>query len=247
MEIIYIYSLCDPITNKIRYIGQTKNIKNRFYKHIYDAKLNGFKNKRCAWIKSLLNKNLKPILSIVDEVSIDNWMYWEKYWINEYKALGFDLVNSTDGGEGSYNRIVSKETKEKMSKIKKGKIPKNLELFKKSRIVDKIYQFDLNGILIKEWESESLASKELKINNIWYALNNKRKKAGNFIWKYKSHNFNIEDELNKKVIYQYDKDYNLIKEWDSITNANKKYRGVYYVIRGERKSAGGFFWKNKKI
>ena len=49
-----------------------------------------------------------------------------------------------------------------------------------------INQFDLNGVFIKQFKSQTEASKELNIQqaNINKCLNGLRNKAGNFIWKY---------------------------------------------------------------
>lgn len=57
----------------------------------------------------------------------------------------------------------------------------------KNRIKRAIYQYNVDGSFIKEWESASKASKETKINRaniIMCALGN-QKTAGNFKWAYK--------------------------------------------------------------
>ncbi len=48
-----------------------------------------------------------------------------------------------------------------------------------------ILQLDLDGNIIKEWESINLAKVTLKINGISNVLSKKRKSAGGFKWKYK--------------------------------------------------------------
>ena len=58
----------------------------------------------------------------------------------------------------------------------------------KQRLSKPVYQFDLDGNLIKEWISSSEAARELKISggHIREMANGseKRKKVGGFIWKY---------------------------------------------------------------
>jgi hypothetical protein len=51
----------------------------------------------------------------------------------------------------------------------------------------KINQYDLKGNFIKEWDSPTIASKNLIINrnNIYNALNGHSKSSGGFVWKYK--------------------------------------------------------------
>jgi len=48
----------------------------------------------------------------------------------------------------------------------------------------------------------------------------------------------------KKPILQYDKQGNFIKEWSSITEANKYISGdIGAAVRGKQKIAGGFIWQ----
>ena len=103
----FIYTLIDPFTNEIRYVGKSNNPKKRLYDHLslcYTTHTH--KNN---WIKSLLEKNTKPILDIIDEVSIDEWEFWEKYWIKKFKDDGENLTNYSKGGNGiskhGYNTI----------------------------------------------------------------------------------------------------------------------------------------------
>lgn len=48
----------------------------------------------------------------------------------------------------------------------------------------KVLQYDLNGNLIKEWNSIQKAQKCLNLNHIWDVCIGKRNKCGNYIWKY---------------------------------------------------------------
>lgn len=97
-NIVYIYVLEDPITKNIRYVGKTKNPKMRFHNHC--NKQHNVKSHKRNWINSLKNKGLKPIMSIIDEVSENDWHFWEKYWILQLKIWGCDLTNHTSGGDG---------------------------------------------------------------------------------------------------------------------------------------------------
>jgi len=123
---LYIYTLSCPKTKEIRYIGKTNSIKNRLQSHICYAK--NIKRKRryvCNWIVSLLNQDLKPIISIIEEVNVNNWVKREKYWIKHFKSLGFNLCNLTDGGESNDGYVYSEALKEVRRNAKLGnKIPK---------------------------------------------------------------------------------------------------------------------------
>src|SRR5579859_3860336 len=92
----YIYSLNDPVDNKPRYIGFTTNIAHRYYHHL-KQKLPTHKGR---WINSLLKQKLNPILEIIEEVPLNEWRFWETFYICLYKSWGFDLTNGDYGGEG---------------------------------------------------------------------------------------------------------------------------------------------------
>lgn len=89
---IYIYSLSDPNTNEIRYIGKTGNIKNRYNSHLSASR--HLKTHLGSWIKSLLAKNILPIINIIEECTLDNWEKREIYHISQYT----NLVNHSKGG-----------------------------------------------------------------------------------------------------------------------------------------------------
>jgi group I intron endonuclease len=81
------------------------------------------------------------------------------------------------GNKNRLNKPHTQETKDKISKTKKGTIPHNIK---------KIKQFTKDGEFIKEWESSAQAGRELKMSqgNISMVANNKRKSAGGFLWKW---------------------------------------------------------------
>lgn len=111
---IYIYTLTDPITKDIKYVGKTKNLNYRFKKHINESKKKRtYKEK---WIDSLIIIGLLPIMDILDIVNEADWCFYEMYWISQIKTWGFNLTNGTSGGEGSdgfKGKKHSDETKEK--------------------------------------------------------------------------------------------------------------------------------------
>jgi hypothetical protein len=133
-DTIYIYSLCDPNTTEIKYIGKTNNIKSRYKGHVRFNSKNGYKKN---WIDKLKKNNQKPIIEVIDEVSSLEWRFWEKYWISQCKAWGFKLTNLTEGGDGMCG--ASLELRKKMSESRKGKCfseehKKNISKSLKNRI-----------------------------------------------------------------------------------------------------------------
>ena len=93
----FIYGLFCPIENKIRYIGKSNNPKRRLKDHMYDFRT---EYKKGRWIRSLKHQNLKPELVILDEIPIENWEFWEQWWIEYIKFIGLQLLNYNKGGNG---------------------------------------------------------------------------------------------------------------------------------------------------
>jgi hypothetical protein len=112
---VSIYALKDPRTGEIRYVGKTSNPDKRLAKHVWEAQ-SGMRNHRANWIKDLLMCNQSPEMEILDEVPEDFWQQWEIAWIEFFREQGFDLVNSTRGGEGwSAGQKRSQETRNRLS------------------------------------------------------------------------------------------------------------------------------------
>lgn len=96
----YIYTLSDPRTLQVKYVGKTTNIKMRYYNHTNFRSLVNKRTHVSNWVMNLKRSNLLPILEIIDETTDDNWVNLEQYWISQFKCWGFDLCNHTGGGEG---------------------------------------------------------------------------------------------------------------------------------------------------
>lgn len=93
----YIYTLSDPRTGTVRYVGKTVNPKQRRHNHSNIARDKGTHKRN--WINQLKQEKLRPLFEIIEEVDSD-WKFWEKYWIQQFKVWGFSLTNTTLGGEG---------------------------------------------------------------------------------------------------------------------------------------------------
>lgn len=299
----YIYTLSDPTTGEVRYVGKSNNPKKRLNDHIHSChKKSTHKNN---WIKSLIRESKKPILIIIDEVPIDNWQFWEMFWISKYKEDGHDLTNHDRGGNGTtehnYNTIEKMKIRHKefpnynrsggnlkkpldkdqlyklyitdnlsipeMSNImnisettifrnlKEYNITKDESIWKKqcaSNPKKPVLQYDLQGNLIKEWETPISVFNSLKIKPE-RCCRGLLKTTGGFIWRYKNEWIDLGlDKLDRSTlrsVYQYDKINNLIGEFKSIKEASDK-SGVNSgnigdCCVGRLKSAGGFIWKYK--
>lgn len=115
METTNIYILIDPETQQVRYVGKANNVSERYKAHLNRAR--NHQIHKLNWINSLKKKGLKPIIEVVDIVPINEWIFWETYWIAQFKSWGFNLINYTIGGDGA---TFSNETT-----FKKGQIAYN--------------------------------------------------------------------------------------------------------------------------
>lgn len=106
---IVIYTLNDPRTNQIRYVGKTnQKFSYRLCAHMQDKG----KCHRVNWINELKALGLKPVIKQLEIVRGDNWQERERYWIKKFRQLGFNLTNNTSGGDGVCG--LPKETRERM-------------------------------------------------------------------------------------------------------------------------------------
>ena len=89
-----IYGLADPRTGVIRYVGRSKNIKNRYYAHRRGAG----KLPVACWVRSLKAMGLAPNLVLIEKT--DEPEAREGFWIKEYRRKGQADLNLHDGGAG---------------------------------------------------------------------------------------------------------------------------------------------------
>gem|GEM_PF-4721834 len=116
----FIYCIKSPVTFEIRYIGQSSVGVKRFNTHLAFAKL---KNKTPIqkFINKYLSKGIQPLFEVLEYCSEDELNTKEIEFIKYFKSQGCNLLNMTDGGEGAKGRIVSSETRLKMSISHRGK------------------------------------------------------------------------------------------------------------------------------
>ena len=181
---VKIYTLKDPFTNEVRYIGKTKySLTDRLCKHMLTYE----KNHRANWIRKLKKLGTRPIIEIVEEVPDDEWVFTEIYWIEQFRQWGYNLLNATKGGESG---IISPQCREACIKANKGrKHSKESQLLKIKNTSKKVIQYSLDMKIIAEHPSASEAARVVKgnLSHITECCNGKpyRKTHKGFIWKYK--------------------------------------------------------------
>lgn len=113
-----IYAFIDPITTNIRYIGQTiVTLSDRLKKHFYDADRHN--NHVNLWVRSLKRNGIRPIIEAIGVYPFSELDEMEIYFIEKYRRDGYDLTNTSPGGQAK--KIFSEETKNKISNTLTGR------------------------------------------------------------------------------------------------------------------------------
>lgn len=118
--IYLILSFCDY---KV-YVGQSKDIGNRFQAHKYKLKHNKHHNKH---LQSAYNKYgvSNFIFQIIEECPEEIRDEREKFWIDELKSINKQFGYNREHG-GSLNKTPSKETRRKMSESHKKSVTQDM-------------------------------------------------------------------------------------------------------------------------
>lgn len=272
----YIYKITNKINNK-SYIGKTtKTIEERWKEHLDES----FNNSYYLIHKAIRKYGVENfIIDQIEECSNDILSQREQYWIkilNTYYKNNYGY-NMTLGGEGAlkysdkdilnyWNQgLKSSQIAEKLGAnvgtisdrlktLKPGEARKrHLNSNKKS-----VLQYDLDGNFIKEWESASLAEKELGFSagSITKCCKKERTMAFNNLWKYKNDSTSIQELMIQYAksqkcnqVNMYDLDGNYIRSFNSGRQAELELnitRGRVSEICNHtngRKSAGGYRWE----
>lgn len=121
---INIYYLTCPLTNEIRYIGQTKfKLQKRLRSHIQEArryiKYGINPTRKNYWIASLIRDNKENDIKIhlIENCDISEVDQKEIYWIGYYKSKSDKITNTAIGGRTSH---LSDESKKKIGLANKG-------------------------------------------------------------------------------------------------------------------------------
>ena len=165
---------------------------------------------------------------IIDEV--EDWKFWESYWIEQFKQWGFKLENKNNGGGGPSSYTEEQKQKMRKSRIKGtgDKISKTLKIRNHS-----------------QYYTQEVRDKISKGNKIPKPFSNIHKQ-----------NIGIAKRKQAKIVLQCDLDGNVIKEWESKGQAalwiqeqtNKTSNLVSQIkdcILGRQKTAFGYKWKYK--
>lgn len=180
METTNIYILIDPRNNEVRYVGKANNVSQRYQAHLNKAR--DHQTYKRNWITELRNLKLKPILCVIDEVPINEWVFWEEYWISQFKVWGFKLTNYTNGGDGA--------TFANNGSFKKGQGGKKVVGYNSN--CEKVYEFDIVEDASKFFKTHR--------SSIPKCASGKSKTIKKIAWFYLDNIINFSDEEIKKLI-----------------------------------------------
>lgn len=187
---VNIYAIVHPITDEVVYVGQTPNELNHYLKTKY-WKLNEVKRGGRNWTPLFKFLDEFPIeqikikmLKVVDTKDIfSNPDFFERYYINMYKAINPNLLNLTDGGIGG--NTYKYKTEEEISSIGK-------------KVSDK-----LKGRKKPDGFGERLSNARKGINNpaVKPLINKIRCYSNNVLIKEFSYGFEINEFIGSKYAY----------------------------------------------
>ena len=117
-----IYTLSDPRTNSVRYVGKTyQPIRRRYLGHLSQARHGGESHKD-RWLRLLLSLGLEPVCTVIERGLGKSWVRAERQWVALYRGV-CHLTNLTDGGDGALGRPCSPATRAKLSVAKRDMSP----------------------------------------------------------------------------------------------------------------------------
>ena len=123
----------------------------------------------------------------------------------------------------------------------------------------KVYQYDLQGNLINVWASTMDCDRNgYDHRTISACCLGKLKTHQNFIWSYKpienfdinNYSYNYKNRKGSKKVYQYNKDYNLIKIWPSTKECGRNGFSSSHVCAcclGKLKFHKGYIWSYEEL
>lgn len=230
----YIYCIENLINGK-KYIGQTtKTIDARWTQHKSSANADIPKYYIHKAIKKYGIENFVVYeiskISCTDKKDLKNHLdYMEKFYIKQYNTM-FDEsgYNLTHGGDAQSELVYKK-----------------------------IYQYDVDGILLKKWDCLQHAAECYGVSkeSIWAACNGKSQTCSAYVWRYEGdsfYKFPIKQSARSHKIYsqkviQYDSSGNFIKSYTKNELDNLYCNsGVYYIYKvcdGKKVHYKNYIWR----
>lgn len=91
-----IYSLSDPLTGEVRYIGKARYAARRFASHLRDSRHRN--TPVYLWIRELASQGCVPTMAVIERTNAVDWPDREKQLIASHRASNARLLNVAAGG-----------------------------------------------------------------------------------------------------------------------------------------------------
>lgn len=259
MEKTFIYTLSDPTTDEIRYVGKANEPRKRLNDHIKESKSTSSTSHKNSWIRSLLSKGQQPVMEIIDDVPKLEWEFWEKYWISQLKTWGINLTNISKGGyDNSYKRNNETKNKIRISKIGK-KLPDEHKNsisrgVKQKFISDPNYNHceDRTHIIDKDTLYQKYITENLSLNKCaeFFSVSKHTIFRNITEYNFKKDKSNWIDQLSTKekmTINQYTLDGVFIKKWVGLKSIQDELGLNWAIIlnccKGMSNKSQGYIWR----
>lgn len=90
--VAWVYALVDPRDDEVKYIGLAQDPYVRYKAHANGSQ-NTSSNARREWVLSLRSSGLKPVMVLLEKVSVREGRQAEETWIQRCERKGARLLN----------------------------------------------------------------------------------------------------------------------------------------------------------
>ena len=250
VEFVKIYGLVSNRNLKeVKYIGATRqSLQCRLYEHIKECKKSI--SKKSIWMISEKNKGYNIKIITLDITDRKNAAFLEKQWIDTYNSMGYNLTNSTKGGE-IYN--TSNNGVSVVLLTKSGNFYKEFVSISETCLFFNTSRKAIENVLYKKHRTykgfQIIYKRDYnKLNNYNLLKPLKKiltKEERNSAWRLNSLKA---AEKNSIPIGAFDANNNLIYRFKNVIDAhNSEYgfnkTGIIKVLSGKRNTHKSYFWK----
>ena len=258
-----IYGIKNLVNGKM-YVGQAINIYKRWKDHIDDLDENKHYNLHLQRSWNLYGKENFDFL-VLEECQQEDLNQREIFYVDKFDAY-VNGYNQTLGGDGSLGYKHSDDVIQKMCQIQQERFQdiENREVLRDAHEFESkpILQIDFSGNIVHEWPSVNWAAKMLNLNVIAITnalkLRQRKKTYAGYIWAYvcdyNPDTFDVDWYIKRqwkyKKYYQYDLNYNLVKVWASVVDAEKagfRREAIYKCCKLHIPTYKGFIFRDYLI
>lgn len=256
-----IYIIKNKINEKV-YIGQSKQLNERYAGHLNRIKKGTHHNdilQESFYKYGFDNFEFSILEEVLDESLLNER---EKYWIDFYGGINSDKVynlkdpllnehsdyvrkkisqSHTGVNNPNYGKKWTDEMKQELSNSRKGITLEERIGKEKADLAKEKMRISQTGRVHPKEVKEKIRQHNVGEKNPAYGMGDRQRGEKNPMWG--------KPASSRKVVLQFDKSGNFIKEYEFLSEVKKDgfhIGNVASAARGELKSAGGFIWKYKE-